>query len=290
MLRDSATDAARRYSLLEEFLIQYPFQPATAYWRAIEIDEVASGVVPLLGRVLDVGCGDGRLSRIVDEAWAGQRIWVGVDSDEAEIDAARSGKLYEGLYAASAASLPLDDSTFDAAFSNSVLEHIPQVEPVIAEVSRLLKMGGRFVFTVPSPGFHTALAGPWLPMVSRELYLDRIDKRLAHHHYLDEQQWSTALRRVGLTLTMAKPYLQVAHVRTWENLSRVTGGLLHALTGHRVHPLVIQRKLKMRTGSEKLPSALSKLIARALRSRLADRKGETQHSCWLIEATKTDPA
>jgi len=275
-----------RGELLRSFLTEYPFQPATAFWRAIEVGEVLHGIAPLAGRVLDVGCGDGRLTRIVDRAWTGQRTWVGVDPDALEVEAARRRGFYEQLFATSAESLPLGGSTFDGAFSNSVLEHIPNVEPVLAEVSRLLRVGGRFVFTVPSPGLHEALAGPWLPTVSRELYLDMIDKRLAHYYYFDEQQWTTVLRRVGLTPTMARPYLQVAQVRTWENLSRLTGGLLHALTGHKVHPLTIQRKLKMRSGSEKMPGALSRLIARTLDSRLEDKQGATLHSCWLIEATK----
>ncbi len=51
-------------ALLTEFMMQAPYQPATNYWRAVEIAEViAYGLPP--GRGLDLGCGDGHLMAII---------------------------------------------------------------------------------------------------------------------------------------------------------------------------------------------------------------------------------
>jgi SAM-dependent methyltransferase len=43
--------------------------------------------------------------------------------------------------------LPFDEDTFDAAFSNDVLCHVPGRLGVLAEIFRVLKPGGRFLFT-----------------------------------------------------------------------------------------------------------------------------------------------
>lgn len=45
-------------------------------------------------------------------------------------------------------SLPLADGEVDAVFCISVLEHIPEFTPTIAEVHRVLKPGGLFVLTI----------------------------------------------------------------------------------------------------------------------------------------------
>ena len=42
--------------------------------------------------------------------------------------------------------LPFNDNTFDIAIMDAVLEHIPEVEKAISEVSRVLKPGGHFIY------------------------------------------------------------------------------------------------------------------------------------------------
>lgn len=46
------------------------------------------------------------------------------------------------------ARLPAADASFDAAYSVSVLEHMPDPVPVVAEIARVLRPGGRFVVTM----------------------------------------------------------------------------------------------------------------------------------------------
>jgi predicted RNA methylase len=69
-------------SLLKTFLHEYPFQPATAVWRASEIAHVLSYPFPE-GLGLDLGCGDGRLTKIILD-YVGQRQMVGIDIDPQE--------------------------------------------------------------------------------------------------------------------------------------------------------------------------------------------------------------
>jgi SAM-dependent methyltransferase len=49
--------------------------------------------------------------------------------------------------------LPFRDGAFASAFSNSVLEHIPPLQEVLDELGRVVRPGGKLVFTVPNPGY-----------------------------------------------------------------------------------------------------------------------------------------
>jgi SAM-dependent methyltransferase len=265
----------------------YPAQPATAYWRAIEIAALASRDIAT-GRGLDLGCGDGILTGILlDEI--GQRNLVGIDMDPLETEAARRFPFYETIHTCSADAIPEEASSFDFVVSNSVLEHIPPLEGTMAEVGRLLKPQGRFYFTVPGPAFHENLAGSLMPGVSREEYLKTLDARLAHFHYLSADGWRALLGRHGLILDQCLGYLDRAQTRRWETLSRFTGGLLYTLFGKSARPIEIQRKMGARTlqNRRRLPKPIADLIAKAIRLGVPDSKSMwtplERASCLLIE-------
>ena len=215
-------------ALLPHFLEVYPFQPATALWRATEIAVlVGQGLPP--GRGLDLGCGDGHLTGIVLEH-CGAREMVGIDPDAAEIELARASQIYAQLLQCGGDAVPLPDASFDFVLSNSVLEHIPDVRPVLAESARLLRAGGELIFTVPAPDFHRLLRGPIVGRRDRAAYLAELDRRLAHFYYWDAARWRAELCAVGLQMTVAKPYLNRAQTWRWEAVSRVTAGVLMLLT------------------------------------------------------------
>jgi len=109
-------------------------------------------------RVLDLGCGDGQISRLL--AGAGARV-VGVDSTWNQIRVAyeRAGG---AAYARSeAAELPFVDGSFDAVVACLVFEHIDDVEDAIAEVARVLRPGGQFSFFLNHPLLQTPGSG-WI--------------------------------------------------------------------------------------------------------------------------------
>lgn len=99
-------------------------------------------------RVLDIGCGEGQISRAV--AGQGSEV-VGVDPTWGCLSvAARRGG--SPAYArAEAARLPFPDAGFDAAVACLVFEHIDDVDAAIAEVARVLEPGGRFCFFLNHP-------------------------------------------------------------------------------------------------------------------------------------------
>lgn len=90
-------------------------------------------------RILDVGCGDGRLTQALVAAGS---IVVGVDSSPQQVEAARKRGL--DVRVTDAESLDFIEE-FDAVFSNAALHWGKQPQKVIEGVWRALRPGGRFV-------------------------------------------------------------------------------------------------------------------------------------------------
>jgi SAM-dependent methyltransferase len=120
-------------------------------------------------RVLDIGTGEGQIARLLVRDGAG--LVVGVDPTVAQIQVAheRGGGAHYARTDADA--LPFADNTFDAVVVCLVFEHIPNHEPAIAEIARVLEPGGRFAFFLNHPLLQAPNSG-WI-----------VD------HILDEQYW-----------------------------------------------------------------------------------------------------
>lgn len=90
-------------------------------------------------RILDVGCGDGRLTKKLVQM--GCEV-VGVDGSAAQVAAAQA----KGLTAVimDGQHLTFEDE-FDAVFSNAALHWMKQAEAVVVGVRRALRENGRFV-------------------------------------------------------------------------------------------------------------------------------------------------
>lgn len=277
---------AEPIDILRGLMRTSPFQPATNLWRVVELDAVRRHGMPE-GLGLDLGCGDGKLTVILENMLpdAGTRRWVGVDIDPAETALARATGFYERVHTASGDAVAEPDASFDFVFSNSVLEHVGPIEAVLADAARVLKPGGRFLATVPGPDFHACLAGGG---ADREAYFREIDTRCAHLRYWTPGEWTQALDRVGLDLVLAKPYLSVEQVQRWESLSNWTGGLAYKVFGRKQRPIEIQRRFAMRREDPGLAghmgSALTALLAAGCPITGESREGPS--GCILVEAVK----
>jgi ubiquinone/menaquinone biosynthesis C-methylase UbiE len=102
---------------------------------------------------LDIGCGDGHFASVTFD----EPIDVGIDPWTGPIHKAARLGVYRLLVQGDASKIPFPDNTFGSAISNSVLEHIPEVDRVLAEAARVLRPGAPFVFCVPNPAFYTEL-------------------------------------------------------------------------------------------------------------------------------------
>lgn len=113
-------------------------------------------------RILDAGCGDGYLSRLLHRQ--GARV-VGVEPAQALIDRARQieGAQPQGItyLQADLSERPELGSAFDAVVCSMVLMAIPDWRPVMAACVEALVAGGTYIFSITHPAFEQ-LRPTWL--------------------------------------------------------------------------------------------------------------------------------
>jgi arsenite methyltransferase len=97
-------------------------------------------------RVLDIGCGTGRLAAVVADGVGPQGRVIGIDPAPTRIDLAqRLGDARLEFRVGHAEDLAaFEDESFEVVYMNSVLNSLSDRPSAMAEVRRVLKPGGRF--------------------------------------------------------------------------------------------------------------------------------------------------
>ena len=119
------------------------------------LDELSS-----FDSVLDVGCGEGQLSRALASSRVGRRV-VGVDPTPRQIEVASDRGGDVEYFVAPADRLPFTDGSFEAVLACLVFEHIDNLDGAIREVARVLQPGGTFLFLLNHPLLQTPNSG-WI--------------------------------------------------------------------------------------------------------------------------------
>ena len=120
--------------------------------------------------MLDVGTGEGQVARLAAGVAGVARV-VGVDFARAQLDVAVKRAGGPAYARAVAGALPFPSESFDAVIACLVFEHIDDVDGAIAEVGRVLRPGGRFLFFLNHPLLQAPGSG-WID-----------------DHILEEQYW-----------------------------------------------------------------------------------------------------
>ncbi|MCL6092111.1 MAG: class I SAM-dependent methyltransferase [Actinobacteria bacterium] len=151
----------------------------------------AAGRFQGLGRVLDIGSGEGQLCRVAAGVPGVAQV-VGLDPTWAQLAEASRRQLPRGqtgadvvYLQAGAAALPFPDESFDAAFACLVFEHIEGAEAALGEVGRVLARGGTFLLMLNHPLLQAPGSGWVDDHILGEQYW-RIGPYLAEHHGVEE--------------------------------------------------------------------------------------------------------
>ena len=161
------------------------------------VHELAGGVLEWLAakpgeRILDLGCGDGQLTKHIVDTGASV---VGVDASREMVAAARAHGIKTDC--ASAELLPYPDHIFDAVFSNAALHWVRGQDEMLSQVRRVLRAGGRFVAEMGGHGNIAAIRVAFAAVLARHGFASMADRG---NYYPTDAAYRRLLERHGFTV------------------------------------------------------------------------------------------
>jgi SAM-dependent methyltransferase len=163
-----------------------------SYWRFHR--DAFLPLVPAPGRrTLDLGCGEGRLSR--DLKPLGHDV-VGIDVSPTMLAAARDADPEIETHLADAAALPFDDGAFDCVVAFMSLQDVDDLPGAIRESSRVLEAGGRLCLAIVHP----------INSAGRFLSEDPESPLVIEGSYLDPSRYEETIERDGLEMTFVSDH------------------------------------------------------------------------------------
>lgn len=181
--------------------------PSQAFWRYFELKALQE--IEYKRPILEIGCGDGQLSAMIFD-----EIDEAIDINPRSVEKCRqlAGHLYRQVRCEDARELQPSNGGYATIFANCVVEHIPDIEGVLAGCFRGLRAGGRLVITVPLKEMNRHLLLPW------GWYAKLRQRQLVHVNLFSEQEWRELLERAGFSRTEFRPYLSGRQCKLWDIL------------------------------------------------------------------------
>jgi trans-aconitate methyltransferase len=177
--------------------------------------------------VLDLGCGDGKVSVELARRVPAGRV-VGVDSSPGMIDLARSTWCPTvpnvEFRVADARSLNLSEA-FDVAFSNSALHWIPDHLTVLRGVAAALKRGGNLFFSMGGRGSAAVVYSAIDELMRLEPWASLLSGARPPHHFFGPEDYDVWLPQAGLRprrVELVQKPMHHANVQALEGWLRTT--------------------------------------------------------------------
>lgn len=198
--------------------------PAIVLWRAVELRHIEEFLNKheLSSPILDLGCAEGKIAGALFK----DKKLIGLDNSWELISENKKTNIYKALILADGCRMPFKNGAFGSVFSNCVIEHIPDIDSLLNEVSRVLKEDKMFLFTVPSDKFGDFL---FFSKVFNNLGLRGIarwygikrNKQLNHFHCYGHNRWRKILKEKGLNLIEYRYYMTEEVTSAWDLLAAV---------------------------------------------------------------------
>lgn len=157
--------------------------------------------------LLDIGCGEGLFAKIL----FAEIIDTGIDPDSHELSRARELGAYSELIECYGDKIPKSDGSYRTILSNSVIEHIPDINPIFKEAIRLLVPGGHMYITVPTNHFEKYT---WISQILSKLRMSKLQERFgvffnrfwSHYHFYTPKQWQEIATKAGFEVIEIREY------------------------------------------------------------------------------------
>jgi SAM-dependent methyltransferase len=163
--------------------VDYEGEFSHSLWRSQELTLFSRYKNRLTPPILDLGCGDGSFTSTFMS-----RVDYGVDPDPEALRVAEQYGIYSQVLTTTDGRIPLRDGVARSVFSNSVLEHVFDLDQTLREVARVLDAGGVFVFAVPTSHFTAHVARHFGDVRARQ-----VDARFYHRNMLSPEEWPRRL-------------------------------------------------------------------------------------------------
>jgi SAM-dependent methyltransferase len=175
------------------------------------------GDISLPEPVLDLGCGDGHFASLAFE----RPLDVGMDPWWGPIQEAASRNSYHHLVCAAGMRMPYPPKYFSSAVSNSVLEHIPDLDLVLHDLARVMRPGAPFIFCVPNHHFLDSLSlGQLFDKIklpalgdAYRIFFNWISR---HYHCDSPEKWHHRLEKAGFVVEEWWHYFSPKALKTLE--------------------------------------------------------------------------
>jgi ubiquinone/menaquinone biosynthesis C-methylase UbiE len=149
-------------------------------------------------RILDLGCGPRPWFFDLDLSHLKNKEIVAVDKVEYKYPQDVS---FQFITSDVENSLPFPNDSFDLITALALIEHLKNYRSFLEEVFRILKPGGYFILTTPSP-----LAKPVLEFLAFKLHLIDEDSIADHKHYFDKNELKNLLSNAGFKIIDIKSF------------------------------------------------------------------------------------
>ena len=205
-----------------EALCKHFYHPSDLLWKAVELQAVAkSRVLNDLPRpILDLGCEDGKLMEVL---LGKNQVDYGLDLDPDKY----AYQVYKKVIKADLQAVPLPDRSIGTIISFVTLHLVPDIDMTFKEIYRLLKPGGKLIFTVPNANFSDNL---FISQVLKRVGLNGLairyvtwrNRQLENRYLYASTQWKKYLVGLKFKEISCHEYLTGTELILWDQLALLT--------------------------------------------------------------------
>lgn len=164
---------------------------------------IFNSLLPYEAKILDFGCGDGFFTSVSLLGFEHQ-IDIGLETDSFRAVKARESRVYKEVLVYDGDKIPLNNNSISTVISNSVMEHLLDVERSVSEIYRILKPKGVFYVSVMVDSYERNLLGK---IFLGNIYLKWMRKRAYHENLLSKDQWEDLFQKNGFKVKVNYAYL-----------------------------------------------------------------------------------